>query len=611
MENGFGRRSGKFLSPDELANKPVITIVTLKRIFGYIKPYLPKMVLVLILILISSYMRLLPVVFTGKIIDEGLMKSDLNALIRFIILSIGVTLAANLIGVLESYLNTWIAQNLTFNLRNVMFRHLQSMSHRFFTENNQGDIITRMTSDISGVQQIMTGTLTGIISNIITLIVAVLTMAKISIPMTLVGLMLIPLFILPARLVGKTRWGLTKEAQEGQDEINTILTEKMSVSGQLLVKLHNKEDFEQENYEKANRKMTDLNIKETMAGRWFRVAIGTFSSVGPMAIYLVGGLLMIKNGEAITVGDITILVALLGRIYMPANSLMSIQVDWIRSMALFDRIFQYLDIKPEIESKPEAVVPDKIEGNINFKNVGFSYNNEKSIVSNLNFKVDSGKSVAIVGRSGAGKSTIVNLIPRLFDATEGSVEVDGINVKDIDLGCLRSNIGMVTQDTYLFNSTIRDNLLYASQNATFEEMVEACKKADIHDFIINTANGYDTIVGNRGLKLSGGEKQRLSIARVLLKNPSIIIFDEATSSLDSISESNIQREIMSLISDRTSLIIAHRLSTILSADEIIVINEGRIEERGTHFELLSKGGLYTELYETQFKINDANERIAG
>ncbi|MFB0919195.1 MAG: ABC transporter ATP-binding protein [Clostridiaceae bacterium] len=611
MENGFGRRNSKFLSPDELAEKPIVTIPILKRIFGYIKPYLFKMALVLILILVSSYMRLLPVVFTGKIIDEGLIRNDLNALIRFIGLSIAVTLGANLIGVLESYLNTWIAQNLTFNLRNEMFRHLQSMSHRFFTENNQGDIITRMTSDISGVQQIMTGTLTGIISNLITLIVAIVTMARINIPMTIVGLLLIPLFIFPAKIVGKTRWGLTREAQEGQDKINTILSETMSVSGQLLVKLHNKEDFELERYCTANKRMTDLNIKETMAGRWFRVAIGTFSSVGPMAIYLVGGILMIRNGENITVGDITILVALLGRIDKPANSLLGLQVDWIRSMALFNRIFQYLDIKPEVENHVNPIIPERIEGNINFKNVSFGYSEDRPIIQNLNFSVEKGKSVAIVGRSGAGKSTIVNLIPRLYDATVGIIELDGINLKELDLGFLRSNIGMVTQDTYLFNSTIKDNLLYANKNATFEEIVEACKKADIHDFIVNTTDGYDTIVGNRGLKLSGGEKQRLSIARVLLKKPSIIIFDEATSSLDSISESNIQREIMSLISNRTSLIIAHRLSTILSADEIIVVNEGRIAERGSHFELLSKGGLYTELYETQFKINEEIDGIAG
>jgi len=327
-----------------------------------------------------------------------------------------------------------------------------------------------------------------------------------------------------------------------------------------------------------------------------------------MLLYLAGGILMMNFDSTLTVGDITVLVALLGKMYGPVNQLLNIQVDWIRSMAMFTRIFEYYDMPVEIENAPDAVCPSvRARGEVEFRNVGFYYEKERQILTDINFTLEQGKCIAVVGPSGSGKSTLVNLIPRLWDVTSGTVTFDDVDVRRIDLDYLRDNIGIVSQETYLFNGTIRQNLLYAKPDATEEELIEACKKANIYDFIEKQDTGLDTVVGNRGLKLSGGEKQRISIARVLLKDPVLMIFDEATSALDSISEQKIQDAIEPLITSRTSILIAHRLSTILAADEILVINNGVIAERGTHSELISLGGVYTQLYETQFCRTEEKE----
>lgn len=598
---GFGPGSRNFMSEEEKKNLPQVTPELLKRVFSYLTPYWKQLALTLLCIVFSSIMSLMPSVLTGKIIDEGLIGRDFNKLILYIVLSLAVTAGANLIGVAESYLNTWIAQHITFDMRNQMYSHLQSMSQRFFTSNNQGDIITRMTSDIDGVKTVISGTFTSILSNSITLVVALIAMYQKNWILATVGIIIVPLFTIPTRKAGQKRWSLTQEAQACNDEINGILGETMSVSGQTLVKLFCKEEYEYDRYEKANRRMIELNIKESMAGRWFRVILTTITSVGPMLLYLVGGILMLRYDSDLTVGDITVLVALLGRMYGPVNSLLNIQVDWMRSMAMFSRIFEYFDMPVEIQNAPDAVTPDHADGSVEFKHVNFYYEPSRQILKDVTFKLDTGHSIAIVGPSGSGKSTLVNLIPRLYDAVSGEVLFDGINVKKLDLAFLRGNIGVVTQDTYLFNGTIRENLLYVKPEATEAELIDACERANIYDFISNQPNGLDTMVGNRGLKLSGGEKQRLSIARVLLRDPALLIFDEATSALDSISERKIQDAIDPLVSSRTSILIAHRLSTILAADEILVIKDGEIAERGKHKDLVKAGGVYTELYETQFK----------
>ena len=614
---GMGRGMRGFMTEEEKQQAPKVTKELLVRVFSWLKPYWKQFALTLFCILISSVLTILPSVLTGEIIDKGLYGRNLPLLIRLILLSLLVTFLSNLIGVAESYLNSWIAQHITFDMRNQLFRHLQTMSQRFFTTNNQGDIVTRMTSDVDGVKRVVTDTFSSILSNTITLIVAMTAMFQRNWILAVLGIIIVPLFAIPTRRAGKTRWSLTREAQACNDEINGILNETLSVSGQTLVKLFGKEETEYKRYEEANRRMIALNIRESMAGRWFRVIISTVSSIGPMLLYLVGGILMMKYDSDLTVGDITVLVTLLSRMYGPVNQLLNIQVDWIRSMALFTRIFEYLDMEPEIKNCQNPIIPASATGSVKFDHVGFYYEYPHHILKNISFELHAGHSIAIVGPSGSGKSTMINLIPRLYDATGGIVYFDGIDVRKLDLAWLRSNIGIVTQDTYLFNGTIRDNLLYAKPDATDEELIEACRKANIYDFIEAQPDGMNTIVGNRGLKLSGGEKQRISIARVLLKDPALMIFDEATSALDSISEQKIQDAIDPLIESRTSILIAHRLSTILAADEILVLKNGEIVERGQHADLVRQGGVYTELYETQFGAGnvsgpaDEEGRVAG
>lgn len=600
--NGFKGGRGGFLTEEEKQNSPKITLRLLKRMFSYLVPYWKQLIVSVLAIIISSVFGVFPTILTGRIIDEGLLEQNLPVLIRLIGLSFGVLILANLISVLESYTNVWMAENITFDMRNKMYSHLQRMSHRFFTTSKQGDIITRMTSDIGGVQSVLTGTWTSILQNFATLTVALVTMYTKSPILATIGIVVVPLFILPTKRVGKRRWEITLESRKHNDDINQILNETLSVSGQLLSKLFVTEAYEFERYQEANKQMIRLNIKESMAGKWFRVVINVFTNIGPMLIYLVGGILIIEYGNTdLTIGDITVMVALLGRMYGPVNSLLNIQVDMIRSMALFDRIFEYFDLPVEIDNDPQALRPESFAGELAFEEVSFHYDPDQPILNNVSFELKPGSSVAIVGPSGAGKSTIINLIPRLYDVTGGRIRLDGVDIRKLDLAFLRQHIGVVTQDTYLFNGTIRENLLYAKPDATQAEIEQACSEANIHGFISGLPKGYDTVVGNRGMKLSGGEKQRLSIARIILRKPGLIIFDEATSSLDSISEHAIQEAIEPILAKSTSLIIAHRLSTILSADEILVLEKGKIVERGDHETLVKKGGIYTMLYNTQMK----------
>jgi len=600
----FGGPGGHYMTEEEMKKAPKITGALVKRVFSYLKPYWKQLILVLICIALSSIAGLMPSILTGKIIDEGLIGQNMRLLVFYIVASLLVTFLASLIGVAESYINNWIAQHITFDMRNAMYKHLQQMSQRFFTSNNQGDIITRMTSDIDGVESVITNTFKSILSNSITLVFALVAMFQKNWVLALLGIIIMPLFVIPTRKAGKTRWTLTNEAQQCNDEVNGILNETLSVSGQLLVKLFGKENEEYERYKNVNSRMIQLNIKERMAGRWLFMVLGTVTSIGPMLLYLVGGILIMKYNSSLTVGDITVLVALLGKTYMPVNSLLNIQVDWMRAMALFSRIFDYYDMKVEIQEPANPKEPKAYTGEVEFSHVDFSYDADRQILKDVSFRLESGASMAIVGPSGSGKSTIINLIPRLYDVCSGSVTFDGIDVRDMSLEKLRSCVGVVSQETYLFNGTIRDNLKYAAPDATEEEMITACKKANIYDFIEKQEKGLDTMVGNRGLKLSGGEKQRISIARVLLKDPKLLIFDEATSALDSISESKIQEAIDPIIKERTSILIAHRLSTILAADKIYVLKDGWIVESGQHRDLVKAGGVYAELYETQFKQSD-------
>ncbi|MDR0905076.1 MAG: ABC transporter ATP-binding protein/permease [Oscillospiraceae bacterium] len=616
---GRGPGGRGFLTEDEKANRPKITKALLKRIFSYLLPYIPHMLVVIAAIVISSFLAIYPSLLTGGMIDSmvgnpvhftGPIGAIINAfsgsdsfsiLLTLIGTSFALFILSQLIGIVQQWLNQWIGLHITFDMKNKLYAHLQSMSHRFYSTSKQGDIITRMTSDVDGVRQTITGTLTQVVSNVSTLIIALAAMYQKNWILATVGVVMVPFFVIPTKSVGKKRWELTRKAQEKNDEINQILNETLSVSGQMLVKLFTAEQKEYSKYFKTSKEQVALALRESMVGRWFMFVIGTFTNIGPMLIYLVGGILILKYDSTLTVGDVTIMVALLSRLYQPVNSLLNLQVELIRSMALFTRLFDYFDMPVEVKNAPNALIPAGVNGDITFEDVRFSYDPDKEILKGVSFTVPAGKSVAIVGPSGAGKSTIINLIPRLYDVSAGAIKLDGRDIRELDLTFLRRNVGVVNQDTYLFNGSIRENLLYANDEATEEQLISACRDANIHDFIASLPNGYETVIGNRGIKLSGGERQRVSIARAILKNTKILILDEATSSLDSISESLIQDAIDPLLQGRTSLVIAHRLSTIMSADEILVVKDGEIVERGTHRELVPLNGVYTELYETQFR----------
>lgn len=591
-----------FLTDEEKQNVPKVSWTLIKRILGYLKPYWLQFLLVFLTILVSAGVGLLPSIITGRIVNEALVGKDMKLLIQLLIAAFVTLTVSQVIGVLESYINAWISNRIIYDMKNQMYGHLLSMPHAFFTTEKQGDIITRMNSDIAGVSSVISGTLTSIVRNIVIVVTTLVALFTMSWQLALVGILIIPLLIIPTRSAGKTRWKLLSESQAKNDEMNQLVNETLSVSGSLLVKLFTREKREQQRFEKVNDEVTRLSMKEQRSGKWFMVLMGMFTEIGPLLIYFAGGWFIIREIDpTLNVGIITSTVMLINRLYRPVQSLLNIHVDFTRSLALFTRIFDYYDMVPAIRQPEHARRPIVKHEDIRYEHVAFSYSPEKPLLSDVTFTVPAGKMYAIVGPSGSGKSTIVNLLPRLYDVNEGSVKIGDTDVRDFDVPYLRRSIGVVTQDSYLFNGTIRDNLLYAKENATDEELTDAIKTASLTEFIENQPDGLDTVVGNRGLKLSGGEKQRLSLARIILKDPSILILDEATSALDSISENAIQDALEHLMEGRTTIVIAHRLSTILKADRILVVANGTIAEQGTHDELLAQNGIYRELYETQFR----------
>ncbi len=591
-----------FLTEEEKKNLPRVNSALLKRIVSYLIPYWLQFLLVFLTILFSAVLGLLPSIITGRIVDEALVGKNMVLLIKLLILAFATLTASQVISVMESYINAWISQRIIFDMKNQMYDHLQHMPHAFFTSEKQGDIITRMNTDISGVSSVISGTLSSIVSNSVTVVTTLAALFTMSWQLAIVGVVVLPLLIIPTKSVGKKRYQLLTNSQTKNDEMNQLINETLSVSGSLLVKLFTREEREYQRFVNVNEEVARLNLKEQQSGRWFRVVMGLFTQLGPLLIYFAGGYFIIARADTgLTVGTITATVALVNRLYRPVESLLNIHVDFTRSLALFTRIFDYFDMENPIRSPENGMMPDLSDADIVYDHVVFSYDQEKPLLTDICFTVPAGKMYAIVGPSGSGKSTIVNLIPRIYDVLGGSVRIAGVDVRAFDLCYLRSQIGVVTQDSYLFNGTIRENLLYAKEDASKEEMDAACYIANLTDFISAQPEGYDTMVGNRGLKLSGGEKQRLSIARVILKDPKILILDEATSALDSITESAIQEALEALMEGRTSIVIAHRLSTILKADKILVVKDGTIAEQGSHDELLKLDGTYRELYETQFR----------
>ena len=620
---------------------------TVRRIAQAFSPYKLQVVLVLVAIILTTVLGLVNPLLIKFIFDDAIAPKNLNLLLIFVSLMIITPIVSGLIGVGQTYLNNVVGQNVMRDFRNRLYDHLQSMSLRFFTATRTGEIQSRLSNDVGGVQSVVTDTATSIVSNVSTFVSTLIAMLIISPLLTLVSLGLLPFFLLITYKVGNVRRSTSKDTQKSLASLTAIMQETLSVSGILLMKTFGRQAFVQNQLKEENQKLTNLEVRQQMIGRWFFMLIGTFFSITPALIYLIAGWQSIHGNSAYTFGTIVAFTTLQSRIFFPVGQLLTTQVEVQGALALFDRIFEYLDLPIDIQDKPNAIAlnPDMARGEVAFKNVTFTYkrdepsilkglvnSDEKRPVSpdpvvpvqeqveneepritlnNVSFDIQPGQLAALVGPSGAGKTTITYMVPRLYDVDSGAVEIDGHNVKDVTLESLANVIGVVTQETYLFHASVRENLLYARVDATDEEMIAAAKAAAIHDRIMELDDGYDTIVGERGYKLSGGEKQRIAIARVILKNPRILIMDEATSALDTHSERLIQAALEPLMKGRTTLAIAHRLSTILSADVILVVDKGEIVERGTHQELLERNGLYAQLYNEQFSKSIQQEEAVA
>jgi len=582
----------------------------IKRIAVYFRPYKAKVTIAVIAIIATTLLGLINPLMIKYVLDYGIAGHNLKLLLIFVSIMFVTPIITGVIGVGQTYLTNVIGQHVMRDLRDNLYQHLQRMSLRFFTSTKTGEMQSRLSNDIGGVQTVITDVGASIVSNLSTVLSTVVAMLILSPLLTVVSLALVPLFIIVTYKVGQVRRLTSAETQESLASLTALMQETLSISGILLIKTFGTQDFVQTKFSEENQKLAGLQIKQQMLGRWLFMFIGTFFSILPAVVYLVAGLEAAHSPlhPLISLGGIVAFTTLQSRLFFPIGQLLNVQVEFQGALALFERILDYLDLDIEIQDTEGSltILPAEQRGEIVFDHVGFSYTEDRATLEDISFAVQPGQLAALVGPSGAGKTTITYLIPRLYDVTTGSISLDGHNVKDITLPSLSQMIGMVTQETFLFNASLKENLLFAKQDATDEEIQNAAMHAHIHDRIMELESGYDTIVGERGYKLSGGEKQRIAIARVMLKDPKILILDEATSALDTHSERLIQDSLGELMHQRTTIAIAHRLSTILAADVILVIDKGRIFEKGTHAELLAKGGLYAKLYKEQFEYTKAS-----
>jgi len=624
MLHGGGWRS--FMRYEQSKGRPQVSRHLLGRVLGYARPYWRSLSLMLVAIGATALIGLVPPLLYRDLIDNVLPNRDFSRLSLLALGMIGIPVVSGLIDVGRRYLSARVGEGIIFDLRQTMYDHLQHMSLRFFTHTKSGEIVSRFNNDVVGAQSAVTGTLPDIVTNGITLISTLAVMISIEWHLALLSVVILPLFLLPARRVGSILRRIRRHAMEYSADMSSIITETLGINGVLLVKTFGRQRQEVARFRETNRNVRDVGVQRALVGRWFFLGLGIASAIGTALIYWVGGYLVLR--EAITVGTIVAFAAYLTRLYGPISSLSNVQVGFAQSMVSFERVFEYLDLPVEIEDRPGAVELGRVDGHLRFEGVSFSYLAQDELseqpasepgenahepeeavgiittrrwaLRDLSFEIYPGQLAALVGPSGAGKTTITYLLPRLYDPTEGRITLDGHDLRAVSQESLARQIGMVTQETYLFHDSVRANLLYARPEATQAELEAACRAANIHDFIAALPDDFDTVVGERGYRLSGGEKQRLAIARVILKDPCLLILDEATSHLDSHSEALIQAALEPLLAGRTSLVIAHRLSTILAADRILVLDEGRLLEEGSHAELLARGGLYAHLYETQF-----------
>lgn len=576
-----------------------VTRSLLGRIASYFRPYLLDVTVALLSTAVIAAIGLIPPMMVRTIVDRAIPQVDMPLLVLLVGGMVAAPAAAGLIGVAQAYFNTRIAQRVMFDVRNHLYWHVQSLSLRFFTSVKTGEIMSRLNNDVSGINRVLGQTLTQNLTQVFVLVSTLALIFSLEWRLALASVALVPIFLAPTRRVGEKNFDLQRETQERQAELSTIMQETLNISGYVLMRAFGRRQHEGERFRETNRKLMEVQIKASMLGRWFRMLLQVLEAIGPATVYLYGGYLVATGGMSL--GTVIAFVALLNRLYQPIGQLANVQVDIMGGLALFHRIFEYLDIVPEIADQPSARPITDARGKIEFRDVSFNYVADVPVLKGVSFSAEPGQLVALVGPSGAGKTTITYLIPRFYDASEGAVELDGQDIRDLTMESLREHIGIVTQETYLFNATLRENLRYARLDATDEELVEACRLAQLSDVLSRMPDGLDTEVGERGYRLSGGEKQRVAIARVLLKNPQVLLLDEATSSLDSQTEALIQEALSPLLQGRTTFAIAHRLSTVLAADQILVLDGGRLVESGTHSELLAKGGLYSELYDIQFK----------
>ena len=597
-----------------------------RRVVSLFRPHKSKVATATVLVLITAMLGVVNPLLQVRIFDDifapavngrtvtGVFGfSGLKLLVLYVGIMVVVPILSSLIGILQTYITTVIGQGVIQELRNRLYRHLQAMALKFFTDTRTGEIQARLSSDVAGVQTVVTDTFTSIVSNVAILLTTVVAMWLLSPALTVLSLCLVPLFILLTTRVGNIRRNISSETQKTVADLSALVEETLSVSGVLLTKTFGRQKTSTARFERENSRLARLFIRQQMVGRGFMALIGTFFSISPALVYLLAGYLLFGNHGrpvsmpligTISVGTLVGFTTLQSRLFFPIGQMLQVQIEVTGAFALFDRVFDYLDMTHDIKDKPGALVlrPEDVDGEVEFRDVSFSYVGKEGAqaLSEVSFRGEAGQLVALVGPSGAGKTTTTYMIPRLYDVDKGAILIDGHDVRDLQLESLGELIGVVTQETYLFHDSIRENLLFAKPDATDEELLEAIEASAIGDRVRELPAGLDTVVGERGYRMSGGEKQRLAIARVFLKDPRILILDEATSALDTHSERLIQAAFAKLMQGRTTVAIAHRLSTILRADQILVMDHGRVVEQGTHAQLVNRGGLYGRLYLEQF-----------
>jgi ATP-binding cassette subfamily B protein len=604
------------LSSDQSVKSAKLKPGTLKRIFAYAIPYKSTFLLFLFCLVADAFLTIATPLLLRELIDNGVIPKD-RAVVTTMAIAVAVlAILTAAVNIVVRWISAKIGEGLIYDLRSQVFRHVQEQSIAFFTRTQTGALISRINSDVIGAQRAFTSTFSGIISNVLTLILVVGTMLALSWQITVASLLLLPIFLAPTKWIGGRLQGYTRDSFEINAEMSSTMTERFNVSGALLVKLYGNIDNESVLFKKKARKVADIGISMAMLNTFFFIALISIAALATAIAYGIGGHLAIDG--SITVGSLIAITTLLARLYGPLVSLATVRVDVMGALVSFERVFEVLDLEPMVKESTRAITLASRTPAISFEEVRFTYPNaqqisltslesaslpelkeSEEILKGISFMAAAGTVTALVGPSGAGKTTISALLPRLYDVSSGAIKIDGIDIRELSVDSLRSSIGVVMQDSHLFHDTITANLIYAKSDATFDEMKEACQSAQIWDLVTSLPNGLETMVGERGHRLSGGEKQRLAIARLLLKSPSIVILDEATAHLDSENEELVQKALSQALSGRTSIVIAHRLSTVMNADQILVLENGLIRERGKHEELVQAGGLYSELFARQ------------